>query len=300
MKIVMTGASGLVGSALTSFLANHGHQVVGLTRGARPADLRQPSWIPVSGEVQWAGAGPFEAAINLSGETIAQRWTPAAKARIRDSRVDSTRVLSEALARLPQPPSVLISASATGYYGECGKEIVDERSASGAGFLADVCREWEAATHSASELGIRVVNLRIGVVLASSGGALGKMLPAFRLGVGGKLGSGRQYWSWVGMDDLMAIILQILLNPALSGPVNAVSPFPVTNAEFTHTLGAVLRRPTLVTVPAFVLKLLFGEMAEAALLGSCRVRPARLEETGYRFQFPELEGALRLLLGKEK
>jgi uncharacterized protein (TIGR01777 family) len=235
----------------------------------------------------------LEAVIHLAGEPLGGRWSPSKKQRIRDSRVNGTRSLSEALIRIPRPPKVLVCASATGFYGSRGDELLDEQSASGSGFLAEVCRAWEAATAPAAEGGIRVVNLRIGVVLSSKGGALARMLPAFRLGLGGKLGKGAQYWSWIAMEDLLGAIHHGLLNQNLRGAVNAVSSQPVTNEEFTHTLGALLRRPTFCAVPVFALKLLFGELAEAALLASARVRPARLEQTGFSFRFPRLGEALR-------
>ena len=298
MRILLSGASGLIGSALKPYLAREGLEVVLLKRTALKVGRMQPSWDPVAGRIALPGAGPLDAVIHLSGETIAQRWTAAAKDRIRHSRVAGTRLLCEALIRLPKPPGILICASATGYYGSRGEELLDEQSAPGCDFLAEVCRDWEAATHSTAEYGIRVVNLRLGIVLAAQGGALKKMLPAFRLGLGGRMGQGRQYWSWIAMDDLLAIIRRLLHDEALHGPVNAVSPHPVTNEDFTRILGKVLHRPAFFTMPAAVVKLLFGEMGEAALLASCRVRPARLEQCGFAFQFPELAGALRHRLGK--
>jgi len=202
------------------------------------------------------------------------------------------------LAELPQPPQVLICASGIGYYGHRGDEILDEQSRPGSGFLADVCREWEDATSPARQRGIRVVNLRIGVVLTAKGGALGKMLPAFRLGLGGQVGNGQQYWSWIAMDDLLNIVHHALLHDDVSGSVNAVAPNPATNQEFTKTLGAVLRRPTLFAMPAFGVKLLLGEMGKETLLSSTRVKPGLLERAGFRFQFPKLEPALRHVLEK--
>lgn len=288
----------MIGSALAPLLAGEGHQVVRLSHVHGPEHSPQPSWDPEAGRIALGAAGAMDAVIHLAGENIAQRWTPAAKARIRNSRVNGTKLLSEALVALPQAPKIFLSASATGYYGDRGEEILNEQSVPGIGFLAEVCRDWEAATEPASALGIRVVNLRLGIVLAPRGGALGKMLPAFRLGLGGRFGRGLQYWSWIALDDLLSIIRHLLLNTQIKGPVNAVSPHPVRNLEFTRTLGSVLRRPAFFHVPAFVLRFLLGEMGENALLASGRVRPERLEQSGFAFQFPELEGALRRVLGR--
>ncbi len=293
MRILLTGASGLIASALAPVLAHDGHEIVRLRRTTNSNEGPFPSWNPNKGSITLSGAGHLDAVIHLAGENIAQRWTPAVKGRIRDSRVGSTKLLSKALASLAQPPEVFISASATGYYGNRGDELVDEQSPSGTDFLADVCRDWEAATLEATAHGIRVVKLRLGIVLTAGGGALKKILPAFRLGLGGKLGGGRQFWSWIAMTDLLAIIRRILAHQALRGPINAVSPCPVTNAEFTRTLGAVLRRPTVFTVPTIGIKLLLGETGETVLLGSCRVRPTVLEQGGFEWQFPTLEAALR-------
>jgi hypothetical protein len=236
--------------------------------------------------------------VHLAGENIAGRWTREKKTRIRESRVRGTRLLSTTLAGLPRPPKVLVCASATGYYGNRGEEVLDESSPGGSGFLAGVCRDWEEAAIPAAEKGIRVVNLRFGIVLTAQGGALAKMLPAFRLGLGGKLGNGQQYWSWIVIDDLLSIIERALNREDLSGPINTVSPHPVTNQDFTRTLGAVLRRPNFFTVPASAVRLLFGEMGEEALLSSARVNPALLERVGFNFRFPTLELALRHLLEK--
>ena len=256
-----------------------------------------PTWNPASGLIRLEAAGPLDAVIHLAGENIAQRWIAAAKARIRRSRVDATRVLCEALARLPQPPRALVCASATGYYGDRGDELLVEESARGNGFLAEVCQAWEAAAEPARLCGIRVVHLRFGIVLACHGGALANMLPAFRLGLGGRLGTGRQFWSWVCLEDLLSVIELALGENSLSGAVNAVSPAAVTNAQFTRTLARAVRRPALLPMPAIVVKLLFGEMGREALLASARVRPARLIEYGFAFRFPELEAALSHTLG---
>ena len=237
--------------------------------------------------------------MHLAGENIAvRRWTPAQKARIRDSRVQGTRLLAQSLARLQQPPTVMVCASAIGFYGDRGEELLTEGSAPGSGFLTDTCRAWEAAAQPASEKDIRVVNLRLGVVLSPGGGALAKMLLPFRLGVGGKIGSGRQYMSWIEIDDVVGVIHYALTTDELRGPVNAVAPNPVTNREFTKTLGRVLSRPTIFPMPAFAARLAFGEMADELLLASTRVKPARLQNSGYYFRHPRLEDALRHLLGK--
>lgn len=296
MNILITGATGLVGSATAAALATDGHRVVPLRRLRNGAAPRSPFWNPEASIVDLANAGPIDAVVHLAGESIAQRWTPAARARIRESRVQGTRLLSEELAKLAAPPRMMISASATGFYGHRGDTMLDEASAAGAGFLADVCREWEAAADPLRERGVRVVHLRTGIVLDARGGALGRMLPPFRFGLGGRLGSGNQFWSWIALEDLVRSIQHLLATDSLAGPVNAVSPQPVTNREFTATLGRVLRRPTVLAVPESAVKLLFGEMGRAAMLASARVLPRRLMESGFVFQQPTLEGALRHLL----
>jgi hypothetical protein len=241
----------------------------------------------------------MDAIVHLAGENIAGgRWTAARKARIRDSRVIGTRTLCETLARLSQPPKVLVSASAIGYYGDRGAEPLWENSTFGTGFLADVCRAWEEATQPAVQKGIRVVLLRLGIVLSPAGGALAKMLLPFKLGLGGVLGRGNQYMSWIALDDVAGAMAHTLVTDTLQGPVNAVAPYPVTNREFTRTLGRILRRPTVFPLPAFAARLVFGEMADALLLASTRVEPKRLLATQYVFRYPELDGALRHLLGK--
>lgn len=298
MNILVTGSRGLIGRALVPFLTAGGHRVIRLVRAKVSSDAGDVVWDPAAGMIDRAALAGLEAVVHLAGENIFGRWTARKKAQIRDSRVHATRLLSESLAQLSRPPRVFVCASAVGFYGDRGSEILREESASGSSFLAEVCREWEAATHAAANAGIRVVNLRTGIVLAAAGGALATMLLPFRLGLGGRIGSGRQFMSWITLDDLLEVILHALRTEALRGPVNAVAPNPVTNLEFTRTLGRVLLRPTLFPVPAFAARLVLGEMADELLLASARLEPARLRATGFRFRFPELEGALRHLLGK--
>jgi uncharacterized protein (TIGR01777 family) len=300
MKILITGSTGLVGSALIPSLKSSGHQVVRLVR-SKPKDASEVSWNPEQGTINAAGLEGLDAVLHLAGENLAVgRWTEEKKRRIRESRVKGTKLLSETLAQLTEKPSILVSASAVGFYGDHGDEVLTEQSASGSDFLAEVCREWELATQAAAQAGIRVVNLRFGVIFSGVGGALKKMLLPFRMGVGGKLGSGNQYMSWIAIDDAVGAIEHALTNDTLRGPVNVVAPQAVTNYEFTKTLGRVLSRPTLFPVPAFVARLAFGEMADAALLSSQRVEPARLKESGYVFKHSELEGALRHVLHRRK
>ena len=298
----VTGASGLVGSALVTGLTSAGHRVVRVVRGAGAASVagqRLARWDPESGALEPSALAGADAVVHLAGESVAGgRWTEAKKRRIRSSRVDVTRRLAEALLRLERPPRLLVSASAVGYYGDRGSEILREDSAPGPGFLAEVCREWEAATDPAARAGIRVVRLRIGMVLSRRGGALGAMLTPFRLGAGGPVGSGVQWVSWIAIDDLVGAILHALATESLAGPVNAVAPEPVTNRELARTLGRVLRRPALLPLPAVAARLLFGQMADELLLASARVEPARLRATGFTFRHARLEDALRHELGR--
>ena len=301
MKVAVTGATGLVGSALVPFLRGGGHEVVALRRASASGrgDGGAPSWDPETGALSAGAAGGFDALVHLAGENIAGgRWTAARKARIRDSRVQGTRHLAAALAALPEPPRTLVVASAVGFYGDRGDEVLDESSAPGEGFLPDVCQAWEASVDPAREAGIRVVHLRIGIVLTPAGGALGQMLLPFRMGVGGVIGSGRQYMSWVALDDVLGGVLHALRTDDLAGAVNMVAPNAVTNREFTKTLGRVLHRPTVFPLPAFGARLAFGEMADALLLASTRVEPRRLREGGFPFGYPDLEDALRHVLGR--
>ena len=300
--VAVTGASGLVGSALVTGLTSAGHRVVRVVRGAGAASVagqRLARWDPESGALEPSALAGADAVVHLAGESVAGgRWTEAKKRRIRSSRVDVTRRLAEALPRLERPPRLLVSASAVGYYGDRGSEILREDSAPGPGFLAEVCREWEAATDPAARAGIRVVRRRIGMVLSRRGGALGAMLTPFRLGAGGPVGSGVQWVSWIAIDDLVGAILHALATESLAGPVNAVAPEPVTNRELARTLGRVLRRPALLPLPAVAARLLFGQMADELLLASARVEPARLRATGFTFRHARLEDALRHELGR--
>jgi len=295
MRISVTGSSGLIGSALVRLLAAEGHEVGRVVRSTAPEGARR--WDPGAGHVDAAAVNGVDAVVHLAGENIAAgRWSAARKARIRASRVEGTRVLAEAVAGADPRPQALLCASAMGFYGDRGDDRLTEASTSGRGFLAEVSREWEEACAPARDRGVRVVNLRFGIVLSAAGGALAKMLLPFRLGAGGAVGSGRQWWSWVALDDAVGAIRHALVTPGLVGPVNVVAPNPVTNAEFTRTLGRVLARPTLLPVPAFAVRLALGEMADALLLASTRIVPDRLQQTGYAFRHPELEGALRHLL----
>jgi len=300
MRLAITGSTGLVGSEAVTVLSAAGHEVVRMVRRVPAPGEKAVRWDPVAREIDAAGLEGMDAVVHLAGENVGSgRWTAARKAAIRDSRVNGTRLLCDALAGLARPPKTLVCASATGYYGDRGEEALTEESLPGTGYLAEVCREWEAASDPAARKGIRVVALRIGMVLSPKGGALPRMLPLFRAGLGGVIGSGRQYVSWVALDDLSHIILHALQRGDLSGPVNAVAPRPTTNREFTEALGKALSRPTPLPVPAFALRLAVGrEMADALLLSSARAVPRRLEGTGYRFRFPELGPALRHMLLK--
>jgi len=297
LRVLVTGSTGFVGSALVPVLSASGHRIGRLVRTLPRKGKGEIQWGPETGFIDAPRLEAMDGVVHLAGENIASdRWTAEKKAKIRDSRVDGTRLLSDALAGLKQPPKVLVCASAIGYYGDRGDELLTEDSAPGTGFLAEVCREWEAATKSAEDKGIRVVRLRFGMVLSPTGGAMAKLLPPFKKGLGGVLGTGRQYVSWITLDDLVGVIVHALTTEALQGPVNAVTPNPVTNRELTRTLGRLLGRFTIFPMPAAAAHLVFGEMADEVLLASQRVQPARLLTTGYDFRYPELEGALQHLL----
>ena len=277
-------------------LETEGHEIFRLVRHA-PTAKTEVEWSPDRYSIALARIEGFDAVINLAGESIAEgRWTDDKKRRIRESRVKGTKLLGDALANLTVPPKIFICASAIGYYGNRGDEILTEASAAGDDFLAKVCAEWEDATALATEKGIRVVNARFGVILDTEGGALKKMLPPFRLGVGGKVGSGKQWMSWIALADVVGALNFALTNETMRGPVNFVAPNPVTNAEFTKTLGKAISRPTLLPVPGFAVKLLFGEMGEALLLGGQRVKPQQLINENYSFQQPNLDAALKAIL----
>jgi uncharacterized protein (TIGR01777 family) len=295
-KILVSGSSGLIGAALIPALKSGGYDITCLVRGT--ASRRdQIQWDPAQPLVPESVSG-FDAVVHLAGESIVGRWTEGKKRRIRESRVKGTLHLAEALAQAPQRPRVLISASAIGYYGDRGDEVLREDSASGAGFLPEVCREWEDATEPATKAGIRTVQVRFGLVLSQHGGALQKMLSPFRLGVGGNMGNGRQWWSWIDIDDLVGAVQHVIKTETLRGPINVVGPNPLTNAEFTKTLASVLSRPALFPMPAFAARLVFGQMGDELLLASQRVEPAKLLASGYVFQKPDLRAALEGILKK--
>jgi uncharacterized protein len=298
MRVLLTGSNGLIGRAVLAFLTADGHNVFCLTRPQSLPQARMIHWDPVAGTINKGELEDFDAVVHLAGETIVGRWTPAKKAHILDSRVKGTRFLCESLAQLHDRPLVLVAASAVGYYGNRGDQVMTEESSAGSLYLSHVTEAWEEATEPARRKGIRVVNLRIGFVLSKSGGGLAAMLLPFKMGVGGRVGSGRQYLSWIAIDDVVGVISHAILTDSLHGPLNTVAPNPVTNREFTKALGSVLGRPTIFPLPAFAARMVMGEMADNLLLASARVDPVRLRETGYEFQYPELRGALRHVLGK--
>jgi len=299
MKVAITGASGLAGTALGNALGSDGHKIVRLVRPGGTALADDARWNPAAGELDAAALEGCDAAVNLAGASIGEgRWDEARKKVLRESRIDSTRVLVSGLAKLKGKPRVLVSASAVGYYGDRGDEVLSEASGAGNDFLAKLACDWEAEARKAEASGIRTVILRFGVILSAHGGALPRMLTPFRMGVGGKLGSGKQWMSWLTLDEAVNLIRYAIDNSEQRGPVNAVSPNAVRNADFTRTLAHVLGRPALFPAPAFALRLMLGEMADALLLSSQRAAPRRLEATSYSFRNPDLEPALRGLLGR--
>lgn len=298
MKIAISGASGLIGSELISFLSRDKHEVLRLVR-KRQTGPGEICWDPLNGQLDKNALEGVDAVVHLAGENIASgRWTSAKKRRIRESRIWGTLLLAQSLSHLFEPPKVLVSVSAIGFYGNRGEEAINEDSSPGTGFLPDLCREWEDATATAAMRGIRIVIPRIGMVLSASGGALPLMLRVFRMGLGGRIGSGAQYMSWVAIEDLVGIIHHAITCESLQGPVNAVSPNPVTNQAFTKVLARILARPSIFPLPAFAARIALGEMADEALLAGAKVNPAKLIKSKYKFQFPDLENALRHILKK--
>lgn len=292
MKILITGSSGFLGQALVSFFSKN-HRVYKLVRIKENLKEDEIEWDPGTGLIAPYMLEGFDAVIHLAGESIASRWTKQKKKEILDSRVIGTQLLCQGLAQLDRPPSVLISASAIGFYGDRGNELLTEQSSKGTGFLSDVCSEWEASTELAEKKGIRVVHARFGIILSPEGGALKKMLTPFKLGLGGKLGSGSQYMSWIALEDVLRVIDYSIQHNHIKDALNVVSPHPLTNEEFTKTLGNLLDRSTFFTVPGFMVKLVFGEMGDALLLASQKVVPQTLEKAGFTFKFPTLKEALR-------
>jgi uncharacterized protein (TIGR01777 family) len=301
MKILVSGSHGLVGKALIKSLTTDGHEMVRLVRRELSFGAPEVEWHPDQGRIDAEQLEGFDVVVHLAGENIASgRWTGEKKRAIRESRVEGTSLLSESLARLSRPPSVFLSASAIGYYGDRGDELLTEKSAPGEGFLPSVCIEWENATKPAVEKGIRTVHTRFGIILDRAEGALAKMLPLFKMGIGGKIGDGKQWMSWIALDDVVNGLKFLIADTSTSGPVNFVAPNPVTNAEFTKALGRVLSRPTLFPVPAFGARLAFGEMADALLLSSQKVEPSVMQDRGFLFSWPTLEPALKHLLATDE
>jgi len=299
LKVAISGASGLVGSNLRHFLTTGGHHVLPLVRDSRLVDDNAIYWNPATGEIDADRLGGADAVVHLAGTSIASgRWSDARKRSIMESRVKGTELIARTMAELRDGPKVLVSASATGYYGDRGGEVLDETSSSGKGFLAEVCRAWEGATKPAERAGIRVVTLRSGVALSPAGGALGQMLLPFKLGAGGRLGSGKQYMSWIDLDDLIALIPHVIYSDTISGPVNGTAPHPVTNSSFTSALGRALGRPTFVPVPAFAVRAAFGELGTEALLWGQRVIPKKAVDSGFRFFYEGVEESMRFQLGR--
>ena len=295
-KVLVSGSSGLIGKALLASLTSSGYQIHRLVRTNSRETSGEVGWDPTSPLSGQAASG-YAAVIHLAGESIVGRWTDDKKKRIRDSRVIGTQNLVRGLAAAPERPKVLVCASAIGFYGNRGDELLSEKSASGSDFLSSVCREWEAAAQPAADAGIRVAHVRIGVVLSKDGGALAKMLTPFRLGLGGPIGNGRQWWSWVHIKDVVGAIHHVLKTDLLQGAVNVVAPRPVANADFTRALAKAVSRPAMFPMPAFVARVAFGQMADELLLASQRVEPVKLVSSGYPFRFSDLSKALDNVLG---
>lgn len=298
MRVLISGSSGLIGSALSRSLVDGRHTVVRLVRGPASGDATTVSWDPERQTIDRSGLEGCDAVVHLAGEPLLGRWTADKKRRIADSRVRGTKLIAEALASLTRRPGVLVCASAAGYYGNRGDEMLTEESTPGRGFLAEVVRAWESAADPARQVGIRVVHVRTGLVLARGGGLLKILLLPFQLGLGGPIGSGRSYWSWIALEDLIAAYRFAIARESISGAINAAAPNPVTNREFARTLGAVLGRPAVLPVPPVALRFVFGREAADDMLSGFRLQPTRLQAAGFRFQFPDLEPALRHELGR--
>ena len=298
MSVLVSGSTGFVGSPLVHYLVSEGHDVTRLVRRELGSAEPEVHWDPAAGTITSSSLGGTEGVVHLAGESAVGRWTARKKARILESRANGTMLLCQALADLDPPPRVLICASGLDYYGDRGNALVSEDTGPGSGFLAEVTAAWEAATKPATDAGIRVVRARLGMVVGNGGGALARMLPAFRLGLGGPFGGGRQHVSWLSLTDVVRVFHHILATESLDGPVNVSTPMPVTNAEFARTLGRVLSRPAVLPVPAFGLRLALGEMA-SMVLASVRLDPSKLVRSGFEFRYPELDGALRAELGRQ-
>ncbi|MDH3424716.1 MAG: TIGR01777 family oxidoreductase [Gemmatimonadota bacterium] len=299
LSVAITGASGLVGANLRHFLTTAGHEVISLVRDSRRLDEGSVFWNPSGGVIDEKGLMRVDAVVHLAGEPIApKRWTDERRRAIKQSRVRGTELIARTLATMKNGPKVLISASATGFYGDRGSDTLTESDSSGRGFLAEVCRAWEGATAPAERAGIRVVKLRAGIVLSQKGGALGQMLLPFKMGLGGRLGSGKQYMSWIDLDDLVGLIHHALYDESLRGPLNATAPSPVTNSTFTSTLGRVLGRPTVIPVPGFAVRAAFGDLGKEALLWGQRALPQKATDAGFDFFYESVEDSLRFQLGR--
>ena len=299
MKVAISGASGLIGTALRSSLTSDGHEVIPLTRRASSSPLETITWDLDQGRFDASALEGVDAVVHLAGEPVAKRWNQERKNAIRQSRVRGTKLLVEGLKSLKNPPKLLVSSSAVGFYGDGGDTELDESAPPGEGFLSDVCHEWEKSTMEALGLGIRAVCMRTGIVLSTQGGALGQMLLPFKLGLGGPLGNGKQWMPWIHIDDIVGAFRYVMANDDLVGAVNGTSPNPATNADFTKALGRALHRPAVLPVPTFGLKLLFGEMAQILVEGQ-RALPKKLLFTGYEFKYPDLSGALEDVIGQRK